>query len=85
MGMIISTIISMIFINKKLKINILDKFSDILNIIYENIILCLILVLFTLIVNVDTEGIVSSILVIIFYVFITLLFYFVKRLLKKKE
>ena len=83
-GMTTSTIISIIFINKKLKISILNNFSNILNIIYENIILCLILVLLTLIVKVENTSIIGSILVIIFYTFITILFYIVKKILKKK-
>ena len=83
-GMTISIAISIIFISKKLKINILDNFNDILDIIYQNIILCLILVLFTLIVKVDTQGIISSILVIIFYIFITILFYIIRKLINKK-
>ena len=83
-GMTISIIISIIFINKKLKINILNNFSNILNIIYENIILCLILVLLTLIVKVENTSIIGSILVIIFYTFITILFYIIKKILKKK-
>lgn len=83
-GTTTSTIISIIFINKKLKISILNNFSNILNIIYENIILCLILVLFTLIVKVENTSIIGSILVIIFYTFITILFYIIKKILKKK-
>lgn len=83
-GMTTSTIISIIFINKKLKISILNNFSNILNIIYENIILCLILVLLTLIVKVENTSLLSSILVIIFYIFITILFYIIKKILKKK-
>ena len=83
-GMTTSTIISIIFINKKLKISILNNFSNILNIIYENIILCLILVLFTLIVKVENTSIIGSVLVIIFYIFITIMFYIVKKLLKKE-
>lgn len=83
-GMTTSIIISIIFINKKLKINILNNFSNILNIIYENIILCLILVLLTLIVKVENTSIIGSILVIIFYTFITILFYIIKKILKKK-
>ncbi len=83
-GMTTSIIISLIFINKKLKISILNNFSNILNIIYENIILCLILVLLTLIVKVENTSIIGSILVIIFYTFITILFYIIKKILKKK-
>lgn len=83
LGMLISIIISIIFINRKLKFNILDNFNNILNIIYENIILCLILVLFTLIVKVDTNSVISSFLVIIFYIFITIIFNVIKKIIKK--
>ena len=67
------------------KINLLDNFNSILNIIYENIILCLILTLFTLIIKVDTKNIISSILVIIFYIFITIIYYIIKRIIIPKN
>lgn len=85
LGMTTSSIIGMIYINKKLKFNILNNFNNILNVIYENIILCVILVLFTLIVKVDTNNIISSILVILFYIFITILFYIIKKIIKKRS
>ena len=62
----------------------LDNFNNILNIIYESIIYTLILVLFTLIVKPDTSSIIGSVSVIIFYLFITSLFYIIKRLITKK-
>ena len=42
------------------------------------------LVLLTLIVRVENTSIIGSILVIIFYTFITILFYIIKKILKKK-
>ena len=85
LGLIISIIIGIILLTRKLKINLLDNFNSILNIIYENIILCLILTLFTLIIKVDTKNIISSILVIIFYIFITIIYYIFKRIIIPKN
>ncbi len=51
LGFIISTIIGIILINKKLKLSLINNFNDILNIIYENIIYSLILILFTFIIK----------------------------------
>lgn len=85
LGLIISIIIGIILLTRKLKINLLDNFNSILNIIYENIILCLILTLFTLIIKVDTKNIISSILVIIFYIFITIIYYITKRIIIPKN
>lgn len=79
LGLVISTIIGIILIRDKLKLSLLDNFNNILNIIYESIIYTLILVLFTFIVKVDTYKIFSSILVILFYVFISVLFYIIKK------
>lgn len=85
LGMIISITISIILITKKYKIFLLDNFKNILNIIYENIILCLILVLFTLVVKVDTSSVISSILTIIFYIFITIIYYIIKKIILPKK
>ena len=85
LGLIISIIIGIILLTRKLKINLLDNFNSILNIIYENIILCLILTLFTLIIKVDTKNIINSILVIIFYIFITIIYYIIKRIIIPKN
>lgn len=85
LGFIISIFIGYLFIKNKLKLNFLSNFNNLLNIIYENILLCLILILFTLIVKVDTTSIIGSLLVIIFYIVITILFYVIKRIVKKKS
>lgn len=84
LGLIVTIFIGMILLKRKLKINLLDDFNNILNVIYENIIYTIILVLFTFIVKINTTTFISSLLVIIFYLFISILFYIVKRRLSKK-
>lgn len=84
LGLIVSIIIGIILINNKLKISLLDNFNDVLNIIYENIIYSLVLVIFTFIVKVNINSITTSILVIIFYIFITIMFYIIKKKIVKK-
>lgn len=84
LGFIVSLIIGLILIKYKFKLNLLDNFNNILNIIYENIIYCLILVLFTLIIKIDTNGILSSVLVILFYIFISIILYILKKKFYKK-
>ena len=83
LGIAISIIMGIIFIKNKFKINLLSNFNNILNIIYENIIYCLIMVLFTLVVKIDTNNIIDSILVIIFYALVTTIYYFIRRVLYK--
>ena len=51
----------------------------------DNIIYTLILVLFTFIVKVDIDKIFNSILVIIFYIFISIVFYIIKKKLINKR
>jgi len=84
-GLLFSIIISYILINNKYKLNSLNNFNEILNIVYENIIYCLVLVLCTLIVDVNTKGFLSSLLVVIFYLVITIIFYITKNYIKKKK
>ena len=91
-GSILSTIIGFIFsiisgyflIKKKLHLHFLKGFEKLLNIIYENIIFCLVLVLFTLIVKPDTGGIIHSLFVIIFYIFVAGIFQIAKFILVKR-
>lgn len=85
LGFIVAMIIGSVLVFRKLKISFMDNFSSILNIVYDNIVLCLILVLFTLIVKVTTSGVISSILVILFYVFITVIYFIVKKVLISKK
>lgn len=83
LGLTITIIIGIILIKNKLKINLLNNFNNILNIIYENIIYTLVLVIFTLIIKINTTNIVNSILVIIFYIFLSIIFYIIKKVLTK--
>ena len=85
LGFIISIIIGIILLKNRLKLNLLNNFNNILNIIYDNIILCLILVLFTLIINIGTKTFISSLLVIIFYVFIAIIYYKIKLKISVKN
>ena len=84
LGFIISIIIGLFLINKKFKINILDGFNELLNMIYESIIYTFILVVFTLVVKLDNTSLIINVLVIIFYIFITILFYIIKKRMKKR-
>lgn len=85
LGFIVAMIIGSILVFKRLKISFMDNFSSILNIVYDNVILCLILVLFTLVIRVTTSGVISSILVILFYVFITIIYFVVKKVLISRK
>ena len=79
LGLLITIILLTIFITKKYKINLLNNFNNILNIIYTNIIYLLILVLFTLIIKVDNTKYYINILVIIFYIFISIIFNIIRK------
>lgn len=83
LGYIISMIVGLFFIQRKLKISFLNNFNTILNIIYDNILLCIVLVLFTLIVKVDTNTLGSSILVIVFYLMVTGAYLLLEKRIKK--
>ncbi len=85
LGLILSIVVGVIIIKNKLKITLLDNFDNVLNIIYENIILCFILILFTLIIKVNTKSILTSILTIISYLSITIIFHIIKNILTKKR
>lgn len=78
-GLLTTTIIINFFIIHKYKIKIINNFSNILNIIYSNIIYLLILVLFSLVIKLDSDKYFINVLVIIFYLFISFVFYFVKK------
>lgn len=92
-GSILSSTISFIFtiiicniINiYKDKKSFTKIFNRLLNIIYENIIYLVILVVFTLIVKVEVSSIISSILVIIFYIFISFLYYIIRKKFVSKK
>ena len=85
LGFAISVIIGIILIKNKYKLNLLSYFDNILNVIYENILLCLVLVLFTLIVDVNSDSKIINLLVIFFYIFISIIFFIVKRVIERKR
>lgn len=78
-GLFVCIIINYIVSISKYKISFTNSFNKILNIIYENIIYILILVLFTLIIKVEVNTIISSILVILFYIFISFIYYIIRH------
>ena len=84
-GFIVSSVVGMIFIKNKFKLNLLDNFNNILNIIYECIMYTLVIVFFTLIVKVDISGIFNSIMTVIFYIFMTIIFHIVEKKLIKNH
>ena len=85
-GDILSTIISLlipilittIYFNNKNRVNFGDYFYNIISIVYENIILCLILILLQLLVPLNVDNRLSAILVILMYTMVFLLFNFIK-------
>ena len=92
-GDILSTIISYLLVtillivvnNKKYNIDFKSKFDKILNIVYYNIILCLILLLFSLIIPVKVNSIFSSIKVIVLYLLISFVYMFIRKKMNKNE
>ena len=84
LGLIISIILGLIFIKVRYKLNLLHNFNNILNITYDSIIYTLVLVIFTLIIKLEQESIIANILVIIFYIFITVLYHIIKRIITRK-
>ncbi len=84
LSLLVTIILLSIFITRKYKINLLNNFTNILNIIYTNIIYLLLLVLLTLIVKVDNTKYLTNILVIIFYIFISILFNIIKKKINRK-
>ena len=92
-GDILSTIVSYIFIvallliinNKKYMIDFVKKFDTILNIIYYDIILCFVLLLFTIVIPINVESRTEGIKVVIIYLFISLLYIFIGKKLEKNE
>ena len=83
-GLTITIVLLTIFITKKYKINLLNNFTNILNIIYTNIIYLLLLVLLTLIVKVDNTKYIINILVVIFYLIISIIFNIVNKKISRK-
>ena len=70
---------------KKFKVDFIHKFDKILDIIYYNIILCVILLLFTLIVPVKVNSVLEGIKVVIIYLGIGFGYIFIRRKIDKNE
>ena len=82
----IVVIILLIISNKnKYKINFAKKFDLILNAIYYNILLCIVLLLTSLIVSVKVVSRINAIKVILVYLFISYLYIFIRRRKDKNE
>lgn len=74
-----------ITVNKKYNINFVKKFDRIINNIYYNIILCLVLLLFTLIIPVKATNRINSLKIIIIYLVISILYIKIRKKMKKDE
>lgn len=85
LGLIVSIILGIIIVKNKFKLNLLNNFNNILNIIYECIIYSSILILFTFIIKIDVIGIIRNILIIIFYIIISLVYCILKKIMIKKN
>ena len=92
-GDMLSNIISYIFViilllksnNDKYKIDFIKKFDKILNIIYYSIILCIILLLFTLIIPVSVNNRFDATKVVIIYLIITIIYILIRKKMYKNE
>jgi len=81
-----TVIVLLIFASrKKIKIDFIQKFDKILNIIYYNIILCIILLLFTLIVSVRVNNIQEGIKVVVIYLIVSFIYIIIRKKIDKNE
>lgn len=80
---ILGIIFIMITLNKKYQINFTDNFPNILNLLYNNIILTLILLLLSLVYQVNIENPLSSLISIIIYSVVGILVFIIKIYLDK--
>jgi len=75
----------MIIASTKWKVDFINKFDKILDIIYYNIILCVILLLLTLVVPVKVDSLFEGLKVVIIYLFVSFMYMFVRRRIKYNE
>lgn len=78
-------ILLMISNSSKCEFDFIKKFDKILNIIYYNIILCVILLLFTLVIPVNIDTRLEGVKVIVIYLFISFMYMIVRRRMKINE
>jgi len=81
----ITIIMLMIIASTKWKVDFINKFDKILDIIYYNIILCVILLLLTLVVPVKVDSLFEGLKVVIIYLFVSFMYMFVRRRIKYNE
>ncbi len=79
-GLFSSFIISIIYFNKKYKINFTKNFEKLLNIIYDNIVLSLILIVTSVIVPLVVSTRLQAIYVLLIYIIVYIVFNFVKKI-----
>lgn len=82
-GMFVSYIITILYLNKKYKIDFSNSFEKILNIVYENIILSLILIISSMVISLNVNSKSQALIVIIIYVVIYVIYNIIKNLLLK--
>ena len=78
-------ILIIINIGKKYRVDFIKKFDKILNIIYYNIILCVTLLLFTLVIPVKVSSRLEGFKVVIIYLIISLIYIFIRKKIDKNE
>ena len=83
MGLFTSFLGAVICINSKYKIDFTKVFEKILNVIYENILLCLILVVCSMIIPLNVNSNLEALVVILIYIIIYYIFIILKRIIKK--
>ena len=71
--------------SKRCKVDFIKKFDKILNIIYYNIILCVTLLLFTLVIPVRVSSRLEGFKVVIIYLIISLIYIFIRKKIDKNE
>ena len=69
----------------KIKVDFIKKFDKILNAVYYNIIYCVILLSFSLIVPLKVESRLEGLKVIIIYLIISIIYIFIRRMIDKNE
>ena len=79
-GLFASFIISIIYFNKKYKINFTKNFEKLLNIIYDNIVLSLILIVTSVIIPLVVSTRLQAFYVLLIYIIIFIVFNFVKKI-----
>lgn len=84
-GVFVSYIMTIIYLNKKYKVNFTKTFDKILNIVYENIILMLILIITSMIIKLNVDTNFQALIVIIIYIIVFVLYFYIKKIILDKR